>query len=166
MNEGVKILKVFFITSYVTVIPRFIFYYRKGREIERMGREQVESITSMTTSSVTVLFFDDVSVKNDPEEIYFLRLISPAPTLQVRGRPRAWYVTSRWCGYSAGCRRLTSRSEQKKKFKCKNLRLLFAFLPNLTNHFKYFNRKLESTVFSVMSHVGPANFQALDQRVS
>ena len=54
----------------------------------------------------------------------------------------------------------------RKKLKSKILQLLFAFLPSFTNHFKYFIRKLKTTVYSVMSHVAPANFQALDQRVS
>lgn len=69
------------------------------------------------------------------------------------------------CGYSAGCR-LTSRSALKKTLWVQKVQLSFAFLPNYTNHFQYSSRKLESTVSSVMSHVSPANFQALDQRVS
>lgn len=70
----------------------------------------------------------------------------------------------RWCGYSAGCR-LTSELK-KKTLWVQKVQLSFAFSPIFINHFRYFIRKLESTVSSVMSHVSPANFQALDQRVS
>lgn len=61
---------------------------------------------------------------------------------------------------------LTFSVNRKKFTRVERLQLLFAFSSNYTNHFDYFTQKLENTFSFVMSHVSPANFQALDQQVS
>lgn len=95
---------------------------------------------------------------------YFAR--SPPPSPSCISRSNTCFgpdVTIR--GYSAGCR-LTSRVELKKSLLVQGVQLSFAFLPNFNSHFHFYSPKLETTVSFVMSHVSPANFQALDQRVS
>lgn len=89
-------------------------------------------------------------------------IMFPAPS------PMASHVLLTWRhGEWLLCRLTTDISiwAEKNSLSAK-VQLSLAFLSNYTNHFWYFNRKLETTVSFVMSHVSPANFQALDQRVS
>ena len=76
------------------------------------------------------------------------------------------HVLSTWRHVGAVTRPAVDWHLNRKTLWVQRVQLSFAFSPIFINHFKYFIRKLESTVSSVMSHVSPANFQALDQRVS
>lgn len=74
------------------------------------------------------------------------------PDVMTSGSPVRWRLT-----FCVNWKKIHSRWRPQ---------LLFAFSTNYTNHFKFFTQKLENTFSSVMSHVSPANFQALDQQVS
>lgn len=116
---------------------------------------------------VDVLFIDAVTMKKwherAREKDFFLN--SPAPTLHV-GVKATCLVRDVTLVRLLGRLSTDISDLNRKTLSVQRVQLPFALSPIFINHFKYFIRKLESTVSSVMSHVSPANFQALDQRVS
>ena len=118
---------------------------------------------------VNVLFIDAVTMKKwheraqEQEKDFFFN--SPAPTLHV-GVKATCLVRDVTLVRLLGRLSTDISDLNRKTLSVQRVQLPFALSPIFINHFKYFIRKLESTVSSVMSHVSPANFQALDQRVS
>lgn len=149
--------------------PRFSFF-PKDRSVVQCESVYGKIVTSLATQLVLVLFSDDVvteQMTNKSLDVESTKDLSR--TLLPPSRCWGGHVLSTWRHCSAVTQPAVvdwHLDLNRKKLRSKILQLLFAFLPSFTNHFRYFIRRIKSTVYSVMSHVAPANFQALDQRVS
>ena len=84
---------------------RFTFFVQRILKAESIRRT-----SQVTNPLVPVLLFDDVTEKQRVTEFF----LDPCPLPPGAGAATCLVRDVTQCGYSAGCRRLTSRSEQKK----------------------------------------------------